>query len=616
MTQRNVNNPIPKNTKTIMDILPEPSSYLQYQDRLVNSPLEKSRNIVLAKQQSNKNNQHFSNQQYAEQTLKGNPKKKDLQNYGVTSPQQITSNSEPLYNNKDETIQKLKEVNEKFRQRVQELEFIVKDALDKIENPNPQNYSDTTILKAEKNFFSHRISVMENNPEIAERNAALKFYQQQINQQKANIQSLRNRIEAISNIEKNTDKLNQVLDLERMNKASKKIVRKLSQRNDEQFKVLETLNNDTEYGKQIEESSKELQKWKDKYKMLQQYKKEEDQAFKSKFDYLMQVEDEKNKLKEKISLLKFAPVGSVQEDLDGEIQVKSLTTKRGKSVSLLKKDNSESDNLEQIVKQRDAIEKVLVQNQRRYQQVKRDYENQCENLVSEIENLKEQIVNTERANELYFSEVKELRDLNNTLVAQQQQNLRYSTNNQTTTDEEYNTNQYPQDQSYTERKRRYDTNKQRNSKSRGTKLSYDQTINGSNLSVSKSQNNLSKFKAKPSQPFIVSKNTKQESDKQQLYQTIDSITDRNNTSLKLSTQKFSQSPQIKDNQVIFRYDNQEKLGVSAMNPLKGGQVQNQRLNNQEQVLSKSLSQPEHQFKKGNQNSLQQNLLQDKMPKKR
>lgn len=44
------------------------------------------------------------------------------------------------------------------------------------------------------------------------------------------------------------------------------------------------LDDDTEFGKQMEQITKELTKWKDKYKMLAQYKKEEDANFKSKFD--------------------------------------------------------------------------------------------------------------------------------------------------------------------------------------------------------------------------------------------------------------------------------------------------------------------------------------------
>jgi hypothetical protein len=64
--------------------------------------------------------------------------------------------------------------------------------------------------------------------------------------------------------------------------------------------------------------NRELRKWKEKYKMLRTYKNEEDMAFKSKFDYLNEVEDERTKLKSMISAIKYAPQGAVYEN-EGDI---------------------------------------------------------------------------------------------------------------------------------------------------------------------------------------------------------------------------------------------------------------------------------------------------------
>jgi len=47
-------------------------------------------------------------------------------------------------------------------------------------------------------------------------------------------------------------------------------------------------------------TKKELYKWKDKYKMLQQYKKEEDFNFKKKFELLVDSEESRFKFKENI----------------------------------------------------------------------------------------------------------------------------------------------------------------------------------------------------------------------------------------------------------------------------------------------------------------------------
>ena len=78
-------------------------------------------------------------------------------------------------------ILKLQEVNEKFRQRVQELENIVSKAVDKTQNYSP------LVEKAAKQFFSHRVGPFEDDPAVAKKNEALKVMQEQVKHQRETI---------------------------------------------------------------------------------------------------------------------------------------------------------------------------------------------------------------------------------------------------------------------------------------------------------------------------------------------------------------------------------------------------------------------------------------------
>lgn len=50
--------------------------------------------------------------------------------------------------------------------------------------------------------------------------------------------------------------------------------------------------------------TKQVNKWKDKHKLLSQHKKEEDLNFKTKFDLLISVEESRSKIKGDINLLR------------------------------------------------------------------------------------------------------------------------------------------------------------------------------------------------------------------------------------------------------------------------------------------------------------------------
>ena len=68
---------------------------------------------------------------------------------------------------------------------------------------------------------------------------------------------------------------------------------------------------------------REIQKQKDKYAMLQQHKREEDAAFKEKFEQLVDIGQERSKIKETIAQIKFNSKADVEVAEGGEVVVKT-----------------------------------------------------------------------------------------------------------------------------------------------------------------------------------------------------------------------------------------------------------------------------------------------------
>lgn len=77
------------------------------------------------------------------------------------------------------------------------------------------------------------------------------------------------------------------------------------------------LTQDAEYEEQANQLKRELDKWKDKHQMLAQYKKEEDLAFKQKFEQFVDVNQERHKIKETIIQVKYNKDRGVLLDNNG-----------------------------------------------------------------------------------------------------------------------------------------------------------------------------------------------------------------------------------------------------------------------------------------------------------
>lgn len=105
-----------------------------------------------------------------------------------------------------ETIVKLKDVNEKFKQRIAELEGLITISLSKAQDKSSLESKE----KAEHQFFSHRVSPFEQEPQVAKRNALLKLMQSDCLLQQHTIKGLKNKLEANQTVKKHEELHNKI----------------------------------------------------------------------------------------------------------------------------------------------------------------------------------------------------------------------------------------------------------------------------------------------------------------------------------------------------------------------------------------------------------------------
>lgn len=112
---------------------------------------------------------------------------------------------------------------------------------------------------------------------------------------------------ALENVQRLTDMENEASDLMRMIANKDEEFRGLKEQGDNQLKELTSIQGNAEYTEQTEELSNEIKKWKSKYKLMQQYSREEEQNFRGKFDLLNQVNENRFRMKEMIIEAKHMP---------------------------------------------------------------------------------------------------------------------------------------------------------------------------------------------------------------------------------------------------------------------------------------------------------------------
>eukprot|EP00347_Sterkiella_histriomuscorum_P001902 403370230 len=430
--QRNVSNPIPQNMKTIRDILPDPDTYQQ----IYNSPNRSPQNRKQINQSQISPNKSVKgqdgviqleiqelNQQHNGQHKHNNSKiSADYQtNRTITNDdrdyqEELNDRVDddiytPSNNHYNQTIVDNREI------RVAELESIVNNALEK---------TNAQLTEAKQNQLkTHRAQLKGETPEVQGRNQHLKQLQKIIVGQQREIVSLKNRLEALDTVQKVTDIDNQVADLERQNKQTKKQFKILELRNHDQQKSLNLLTQDTEYEEQMNQLKREINKWREKHQMLAIYKKEEDAAFKQKFEQMVDINQERHKIKQSIIEVKYNPATAlVNNDETYHSKNKSVVVGKtmGRSVSQAQIRNNIND-LDNLVKNKNAIEKVLYQQNKVFTQNKKDLERQEQALLEEIENIKLQIVNTDKINEFTQQEIKECQLLQQQMQTQQQSKM-------------------------------------------------------------------------------------------------------------------------------------------------------------------------------------------------
>lgn len=179
-------------------------------------------------------------------------------------------------------------------------------------------------------------------------------------------------------------------------------VKALKTLNKDQQAALSLLTKDTEYEEQISSITQEIGKWKQKYKVLEKYKREEEINFKSKFDSLMNAEENRFKMKMSVNQLKYTK--EALPALQRVVSQPQIGKKGG---------------AEQLIRSKDAIDKVYDSTMRRYDQKKRDIEKTELELLNEIEQLRGQIETVDHTNTETKEQLKEYTVMTRTMKMQQ-----------------------------------------------------------------------------------------------------------------------------------------------------------------------------------------------------
>ena len=251
MSKKTTHNPIPSGTKTLHDVLPETQN-------TVSSPESKT-------------------------TIK----KKDIHK---ESPLKTELNS--LY----EDLKRLKvdgmdSDDEDERERL----------LDRIQEVIQMNYK--AIDKAAKGTINTHRDWDTQDEGIKEKSKKLKDYQSQIEVYKKTIKGLKNRLNALTNMEKMVHVTNELKDSERVRKQLEDQVRIL-QRNKYQTKALSKLTDDTDYESKMKSLNDELNNLKEQYKQMAKDHKEEETAQLEHHKKLVAAEEENARLKRILIALK------------------------------------------------------------------------------------------------------------------------------------------------------------------------------------------------------------------------------------------------------------------------------------------------------------------------
>jgi chromosome segregation ATPase len=175
--------------------------------------------------------------------------------------------------------------------------------------------------KAAKTSSSHR-DWEPQTEELKQKEQLLKEYQQQIELQKKKVRGLKNRLNALTNMEKMVHVNNELTDAERRRKKLEDEVRILKKNNKYQEKALGKLADDTDYETKLQMLSQELSTLRDEYRQMGKDHKAKELAQMDHHQRLVSVEEENSRLKRILIALKnnkdpFEGTNDIEEMMQG-----------------------------------------------------------------------------------------------------------------------------------------------------------------------------------------------------------------------------------------------------------------------------------------------------------
>ena len=206
---------------------------------------------------------------------------------------------------RDALILKLQEVNEKLKFKLKDLEVVVEQ----------------TVESNKGQINTHREWDTQDDT-LKEKDKQLKEYQVQIEACKKTVRGLKNRLSALTNMEKMVNVNNELKDAERRRKELEDEVRILKKNNKYQEKALGKLADDTDYESKMQALSNELASLKEQYKTMGKEHKAKEMAQLEHHKKLVAAEEENARLKRILIALKnhkdpFEGLNNMEELLQG-----------------------------------------------------------------------------------------------------------------------------------------------------------------------------------------------------------------------------------------------------------------------------------------------------------
>lgn len=267
MSKKTTMNPIPSGTKTLRDILPETES----------KPTVTPTNIVPQKRKV----------EIADSNEKDdfNAIDKDMNKLNIDKLDLDEDDD------RDALIIKLQEVNEKLKYKLKDLEQVVEATVEK-------------SYKAAKGTINTHREWDTQDETLKEKDRQLREYQAQIEVCKKTVKGLKNRLSALTNLDKMVHVNNELKDAERIKNQLEDEVRILQKNNDYQAKALGKLADDVDYETKITTLNTELGSLREEYKKLGKEHKAKEMIFMEHHKRMVSVEEENARLKRILIALK------------------------------------------------------------------------------------------------------------------------------------------------------------------------------------------------------------------------------------------------------------------------------------------------------------------------